>query len=155
MTYSFLQNFWARGFAPESRLTSCSVFRQTTPMGAEAYFLVYIKARQLFTEARVCAAEILVEVAADAINAHAEEVLKRLGTFRLESPQSRFFEAVVEEAVLEYARTEMPVTSRECYDYHIDPVSNPELITSRVSPTAVIGGCRLWLLQKHEFPQEA
>ena len=124
-------------------------------MEAKAYFLAYIEARQLFTEARLCAAEILVEVGADAINARAAEVLERLGTFQLESPQTRFFEALAEEAVLDYARTEIPVTSRDCYDYHVDPVSNPRLITSRVAPTTSGGGCRLWLLKKYEFPQQA
>ena len=35
VTYSFLRNFLGAGFAPESRLTSCSVFRQTASMEAE------------------------------------------------------------------------------------------------------------------------
>src|SRR5436190_12217964 len=34
MTYSFLRNSWVLGFAPQSRLTSCSVFRQTASVDA-------------------------------------------------------------------------------------------------------------------------
>jgi len=33
MTYSFLRNLLGTGFAPESRLTSCGVFRKTASMG--------------------------------------------------------------------------------------------------------------------------
>ena len=33
MTYSFLRKFLGQGFAPESRMTSCSVLRQTACMG--------------------------------------------------------------------------------------------------------------------------
>ena len=35
MTYGFLPKFLGEGFAPESRLTSCSVSRQTAAMETE------------------------------------------------------------------------------------------------------------------------
>ena len=118
------------------------------------YYLVYIEARQLFTEARLSAAEILVEVEREPVRLLVEKAGEDPASLD-EARHQRFSSKAAEDAVLDYARTEIPVTSHDCYDYHVDPVSNPHLITSRVAPTASAAGCRLWLLKKHEFPQEA
>jgi len=117
-------------------------------------YLAYIEARQLFTERRLAAAEVLVEVPPDPVTA----LITKSGedpTSIDEARQRRYSDEVAQEAVLEYARTEIPVTSTDCYDFRIDPVSNPQLITSRVAPTSVAAGCKLWLLKKHEFPEKA
>jgi hypothetical protein len=118
------------------------------------YHLVYLEARQLFTETRLSAAEILVEVSSEPVTAliqKAGEDASSMDDARL----SRFSQEAARTAALDYARQEMPVTSSDCYDFKIDRVSNPQLITSRVAPSAVTEACRVWLLKKHEFPQQA
>jgi hypothetical protein len=116
------------------------------------HYIVYLEARQLLTEARLAAAQILVEVASDSVAA----LIRKSGGDPAavdEAHWHRFSEKAAEEAVLDYARAEIPVTSHDCYGYRIDRVSNPQLITSRVAPNATTEGCRLWLLKKHEFRQ--
>jgi hypothetical protein len=111
------------------------------------HYLVYIEARQLLTEARLSAAEILVEVSPEPVKSLIEKAGEDAASLD-EARQRRFSSKVAEDAVLDFARTEIPVTSQDCYYYKVDPVSNPHLITSRVTPTASAGGCRLWLLKK-------
>jgi hypothetical protein len=118
------------------------------------HYLIYLEARQLYTEARLSAAEILVEVSTDAVTA----LIRKSGEEPAaidDARRGRFAEKLAQDAVLDYARTEIPVTSNDCYDFRVNLVSNPQLITSRVPSSATSDGCRLWLLKKHEFPQQA
>jgi hypothetical protein len=117
-------------------------------------YLVYIEARTLFSDTRLAAAQILVEVRPEAVTALMEKSGEK-PTSSNEIHEHRFSSAVAERAMLNYAHTEFPISSHDSYTYHIDGVSNPQLITSRVAPTAETDGCRLWLLKKHEFPREA
>jgi len=118
------------------------------------YYLIYLEAQNLYSQARLGAAEILVEVTPDAV----QPLIQKSGESSEAIDEvcfSRLSSATAERAVLDWAHYHFPIRSQDSYTYKIDPVSNPQLITSRVAPTAESSGCRLWVLKTHEFSKEA
>ena len=118
------------------------------------YYLIYLEAQNLYSRARLGAAQILVEVTPEAVQPLIEKSGESPNTIN-EIRFTRLSSATAERAILDWAHYHFPIRSQDSYTYKIDAVSNPDLITSRVAPTTESNGCRLWVLKTHEFAKQA
>src|SRR5882724_8013522 len=111
------------------------------------YYLVNLEAQHLYSQARLGAAQILVEVTPDAV----QPVIEKSGESSEAADDVRF-RATAERAVLDWAHNHFPIGSQGSYKWNIDAVSNPQLVTSPVcTPSTESNGCRLWVLKTHAF----
>lgn len=118
------------------------------------YYLICLEAQTLYSEKRLGAAEVFVEVMPEAV----QPLIDKSGEGLNSIDQARFSglsSDTAERAVLDWAHYHFPISTQDSYTWKIDPVSNPQLITSRVAPTAETNGCRLWVLKMHDFPKNA
>jgi hypothetical protein len=114
------------------------------------YYLFYIEARQIFSETRLAATQLVIEVPP----APVKKLVERFG----QDPSTldtrhwrRFSSRVAAHTALHYARSKLPFVARECYDYRIQRVSKWREVTARVTPSANKDGCRIWLVTKQEL----
>jgi len=116
------------------------------------YYLFDIEARQIFSDRRLAATQLVIEVPPAPVKKRVERFGQDPSTLDTRRWR-RFSSRVAAHTALDYARSKLPFVARECYDYRIKRISKLREITTRVTPSANKDGCRIWLVTKQELLQ--